>query len=94
LRENTFYARITIQQNGSEIELDSRPSDAIALAVRSGAKIYAADEVIEESGIEFEGEGNESEEVAGVTPLSDLDPAEFRRFLDSVSPDEFGGGSD
>jgi bifunctional DNase/RNase len=94
LRENTFYARITNQQNGSEIELDSRPSDAIALAVRSGAKIYAADEVIEESGIEFEGEGNESEEVAGVTPLSDLDPAEFRRFLDSVSPDEFGGGSD
>ena len=34
LRENTFYARITLQQNGSEIEIDSRPSDAIALAVR------------------------------------------------------------
>ena len=88
LRENTFYARITIQQNGSEIEIDSRPSDAIALAVRSGAKIYAADDVIEESGIEFEGEGD-GEEVAGVTPLADLDPDEFRRFLDSVSPDEF-----
>jgi hypothetical protein len=89
LRENTFYARITIQQNGAEIEIDSRPSDAIALAVRSGAKIYAADEVIEESGIEFEGEGAEGEEVAGVTPLADLDPDEFRQFLDSVSPDEF-----
>ncbi len=89
LRENTFYARITIQQNGSEIEIDSRPSDAIALAVRSGAKIYAADEVIEESGIEFEGEGADSDEIAGVTPLADLDPDEFRQFLDSVSPDEF-----
>jgi hypothetical protein len=94
LRESTFYARITIQQDGSEIELDSRPSDAIALAVRAGAKIYAADEVIEESGIEFEGEGGESDDVAGVAPLADLDPAEFRRFLDSVSPDEFARGED
>jgi uncharacterized protein len=94
LRENTFYARITIQQNGSELEIDSRPSDAIALAVRSGAKIYAADEVIEESGIEFEGEGAESEEGAGAPPLSELDPAEFRQFLDSVSPDEFARGED
>jgi len=94
LRESTFYARITIQQDGSEIELDSRPSDAIALAVRAGAKIYAADEVIEESGIEFEGEGGEGDEVPGVAPLADLDPAEFRRFLDSVSPDEFARGED
>jgi bifunctional DNase/RNase len=88
LRENTFYARITLQQNGSEIEIDSRPSDAIALAVRCGAKIYAADDVIDESGIEFEGEA-EAEELGGVTPLADLDPAEFRRFLDTVSPDQF-----
>jgi bifunctional DNase/RNase len=94
LRENTFYARITIQQNGSEIEIDSRPSDAIALAVRSGARIFAADEVIEESGIEFEGEGVQGEEVAGVPTLADLDPDEFRRFLDSVSPDEFASGED
>ncbi len=94
LRDNTFYARITIQQNGSEIEIDSRPSDAIALAVRSGAKIFAADEVIEESGIEFEGESVQGEEVAGVTPLADLDPDEFRQFLDSVSPDEFARGED
>ena len=89
LRENTFYARITLQQNGSEIEIDSRPSDAIALAVRAGAKIFVADEVIEESGIEFEGEGGERDDIAGVTPLAELDPDEFRRFLDTVSPDEF-----
>jgi bifunctional DNase/RNase len=92
LRENTFYAQITLRQNGSEIEIDSRPSDAIALAVRTGAKIYAADDVIEESGVEFEGEGTDEEiaaAAAGAPPLSDLDPAEFRRFLDEVSPDEF-----
>src|ERR671916_1457652 len=71
LRENTFYARITLQQNGSEIEIDSRPSDAIALAVRFRATIYAADEVIEESGIEFEGEGAEAEEGVAAQPLSE-----------------------
>ncbi len=60
MRENTYYARITLQQNGSEVEIDSRPSDAIALAVRSGAKIYVADEVIEESGVEFESDGSDS----------------------------------
>src|SRR6187431_1345493 len=41
LRENTFYARITLERNGAEIEIDSRPSDAIALAVRVEAKIFA-----------------------------------------------------
>ena len=91
MRENTYYARITLQQNGSEIEVDSRPSDAIALAVRSGAKIYVADDVIEESGVEFESDASEEEiaAAAGVPPLADLDPDEFRKVLDDVSPDEF-----
>src|SRR3712207_837584 len=79
LRDSTFYASITVQQNGSEIEIDSRPSDAIALAVRAEAPIFAADHVIEESAIEFEGEEVNEEEIV----------SEFKRFLDNVSPDEF-----
>ena len=79
LRENTFYARITVQQDGSEIEIDSRPSDAIALAVRADAPIFAADQVIEESAIEFEGEEVNEDEIVD----------EFKRFLDRVTPDEF-----
>ena len=63
LRENTFYAMITVSVDGSEIEIDSRPSDAIALAVRAEAPIYAADSVIEESAIEFEHEDVNEEEV-------------------------------
>src|SRR6187431_2877034 len=46
LKENTYFARITIVQNGTELEIDSRPSDAIALAVRCDAQIFAADEVV------------------------------------------------
>ena len=79
LKENTFYASITVQQNGSEIEIDSRPSDAIALAVRADAPIFAAEEVIEESAIEFEGEDVNEEEIV----------SEFKQFLEHVTPDEF-----
>src|ERR1019366_9044785 len=43
LRENTFFASITLSVNGRELEIDSRPSDAIALAVRSGAPIHSAE---------------------------------------------------
>jgi uncharacterized protein len=88
LKENTFYASITVQQNGSEIEIDSRPSDAIALAVRADAPIFAAEEVIEESAIEFEGEGEEvnDEEVQEIV-------SEFKQFLEHVTPDEFAEAS-
>ena len=79
LRDNTFYAMITVAVDGSEIEIDSRPSDAIALAVRSDAPIFAADSVIEESAIEFEGEDVNEEEVV----------EEFRKFLDEVRPEDF-----
>ena len=63
LRDNTFYASITVSVNGAEIEIDSRPSDAIALAVRCSAPIFAAEEVIDESSIEFEHEVEDQEEV-------------------------------
>jgi len=79
LRENTFYAQITLQVNGSEIEIDSRPSDAIALAVRADAKIYVADEVIDDSAIEFNQEPEDSGEVID----------EFKKFLENVSPEDF-----
>jgi uncharacterized protein len=83
LRDNTFYALITVVVDGSEIEVDSRPSDAIALAVRAGAPIYAADAVIEESAIEFDTEGDANEEVV----------EEFKKFLDEVKPEDFSSES-
>ena len=79
LRENTFYASISVVTNGTELEIDSRPSDALALAVRSDAPIFAADDVIEENAIEFEQEDVDQEEIVD----------EFKKFLDDVSPDDF-----
>jgi uncharacterized protein len=80
LRDNTFYAMITVAVDGSEIEIDSRPSDAIALAVRSDAPIFAADAVIEESAIEFEHDEEVNEEAV---------VEEFKKFLDEVRPEDF-----
>jgi bifunctional DNase/RNase len=82
LRENTFYAQITVQQDGTEIEVDSRPSDAIALAIRAEAPIYAADRVIEESAIEFEGEEVTEQQL-------EEEVAKFKNFLEQVTPDQF-----
>jgi uncharacterized protein len=79
LRENTFYAIVTVSFDGTEIEIDSRPSDAIALAVRADAPIFADDSVIEESAIEFEHEDVNEEEVV----------EEFKKFLDEVKPEDF-----
>ena len=79
LRDNTFFALVTLRTDGSDIEIDSRPSDAIALAVRSNAPIFASDDLITESSIEFDEEPDEAEDMV----------AKFKEFLDDVSPDDF-----
>jgi len=84
LRDNTFFAQITISMNGSQLEIDSRPSDALALAVRTEAPIFAAEDVIEESAIEFEHEVEDTEEVVD----------KFKEFLDNVSPEDFAAGEE
>jgi bifunctional DNase/RNase len=77
LREGTFYAIINLQRNGSAYEVSSRPSDAIALAVRLGCKIFANEDVLAEASILIPA-GDEEEEVE-----------KFREFLDNVDPEDF-----
>ncbi len=84
LRENTFHASITVKQGDSEHDIDSRSSDAIAVAIRAGVPIFAADSVIEESAIEIEGDDVNEEEIVD----------EFRRFLDEVSAEDFAAEED
>jgi uncharacterized protein len=79
LRDNTFYAVLQLDAGGQEIRLDSRPSDAIALAVRTDAPIFASVELLNANGIEFEQEMKDVEEIV----------KEFRQFLDEVSPQDF-----
>ncbi|MDA0986103.1 MAG: bifunctional nuclease family protein [Bacteroidetes bacterium] len=85
LRDGTFYAKISVENLSQVIEIDSRPSDAIAIAVRFGAPIYVAEEVINEAGlISEETEDDEEEEksvVAKKIPilkLSELEQLELK----------------
>ena len=77
LRENTFFARIHLIQKDSTLQVDSRPSDAIALALRSQAEIFVEEEVLEKSR-NLHAEGSEQ------------DPDRLRKWLEEASPEELG----
>ncbi len=79
LKENTFYALLTLKMDNGEVEVDSRPSDALALAVRTNAPIFASDQLIEDNAIEFDHEVEDAEQVV----------EKFRDFLDNVTPEDF-----
>jgi bifunctional DNase/RNase len=79
LRDNTFYAVIRLDVQGQESEVDSRPSDALALAVRTDAPIFVSAELLAANGIEFDQEMQNAEDIV----------KEFRQFLDEVSPQDF-----
>lgn len=81
LRDSTFFATISLQVNGRTVEVDSRPSDAIALAIRAGAEIFAADDVIEEAAVVFE-------EAMEDTPEEEV-VDKFKDWMNQVSPEDF-----
>jgi bifunctional DNase/RNase len=79
LHDGTFYAEIEIDRDGTKSRISSRPSDAIALAVRFGAEIpiYADESVLDEAGVLFEADEEEHE------------VEQFREFLDNITPEDF-----
>jgi len=83
IEEGTFYAELTLTTPSGPQVLDSRPSDAIALALRADAPIWVADEVIDEAGIPAEMVDIGDDEAEKVD--------EFKRFLDDVDPEDFQG---
>jgi len=81
LRDDTFYARVVLDNNGHPLEIDSRPSDAIALAVRAKAPIFVAEPVMEKAAITpDEGISCSDEESLSV----------FREFVDTLELDDLG----
>ena len=95
LNNDTFYARIVLDMNGNKLEIDSRTSDAIALAVRAQVPIYADESVLERAGIlldkEPEGQllGGHSEALSGVTPDDIEKMSAFKDFIESLDLDDF-----
>ncbi|MGH3665695.1 MAG: bifunctional nuclease family protein [Egibacteraceae bacterium] len=76
LRERTFYAEIQMTADGGSVVVSSRPSDAIALAVRATVPIFADESVLAEAGIEIEDE-------------DEAEVEQFKEFLDKVIPEDF-----
>jgi len=82
LKNDTFYAEIVVEQNGRTLEIDSRPSDAIALAVRLDVPIYVSPEVMDKAGIVPSSEEDE------VTCEDEEKLAAFRDFVDTLDLDD------
>jgi len=80
LQDGTFYAEIEIDRDGTKSRISSRPSDAIALAVRYGTAevpIFADEAVLDEAGVLFEADEEEHE------------VEQLREFLDNITPEDF-----
>lgn len=77
LKETTFYATLVLEtKGGDEVEIDARPSDSIALAVRTGAAIYATEKVLKEGAVMDKGK---------VTKQMD----DLKKFIETVKPSDF-----
>ena len=93
LRDGTYYATIAMRRNDSEYEVSSRPSDAIALAVRLGCKILASSEVLEEASVvmtDAEAEDAEEEAAPPDPAVAEAEVERFREFLQDITPEDFG----
>ena len=80
MRDSIFFADLALDMSGKEVQVTSRPSDAIALAVRTGTPVFTFAGVLEEAGVHFE-EDDDDDEVA-----------RFREFLEDATIEDFLGG--
>jgi bifunctional DNase/RNase len=87
LKQNTFFAKITVEAAGQILSIDARPSDSIALALKTKAKIYAAEELLTDELdrlIQSEGPARAPEQT------EDQRVEELRRFIENMNPKDFG----
>ena len=94
LENDTFFAKISVEHNGQTIEVDSRPSDAIALAVRAGVPIYANESVLDRAGVLLNAEGEQADADAppAVTPEELEKLSAFSDFIGELDLDNLGEG--
>ncbi|MFP4498261.1 MAG: bifunctional nuclease family protein [Vulcanimicrobiota bacterium] len=79
IHENTFYAKIVIESNGKNLEIDARPSDSIALALRTSAPIFVSERIILEETV--------------VDPKAEHDVNKFKSYIDNLKPADFLKGT-
>lgn len=103
MRKEIFFARLVVEVDGKQVEIDSRPSDAIAIAVRAKAPIFVADEVMDKSAVEPEAEIDMDEEASSAErrmpfsrSSSDIDEftAKEDEVLEEVDESQFSAFAD
>ncbi|HLH26025.1 MAG TPA: bifunctional nuclease family protein [Chloroflexota bacterium] len=95
LADETFYARLILDQNGQHLEVDSRPSDAIALAIRAKVPIFVEEAVLDQAGMVFETEESEGETGTTkheATPIDEEKLSVFKQFIETLDIDDLGKG--
>lgn len=83
VRDHTYFAALHVEGAGGATVIDCRPSDAIALAARTGAPIFAEESLLDAAAVEAPADADEVDEEAILD--------EFRDFLDDIDPDDFAG---
>jgi bifunctional DNase/RNase len=97
VQENTYYAELHLQLDGNVVQVDARPSDSIAIALRFGAPIFALESLLTAVAVE-EGESEDEEsagpsftqEVPPLTPERDLSAEALKAYLEKMRPEDFG----
>jgi len=93
LANDTFYARVVLDVNGQPLEVDSRPSDAIALAVRARVPIFADESVMDRAGVLLDKDGEQveggAERANKVLPEELEKMSAFKDFIESLDLDDF-----
>ncbi len=97
LSDETFYAKLVIDENGRHVEVDSRPSDAIAIAIRAKVPIFVEEAVLEQAGMMFDGEneGEEAEAEGRAAPVEAVDESKlsvFKEFIETLDIEDLGKG--
>jgi bifunctional DNase/RNase len=85
LQASTYYAELHLRRGDDQSVVSSRPSDAVAIAVRTNSPLFVSDELMDAEGILLAIEGSEEDDA---TPEELV--GQFREFLDSIKPEDFG----
>jgi len=86
LQSSTYFAELHLVRGGDRTSVSCRPSDAVAIAVRTGAPLFVSDELMDAEGIVLAIDGSDDEDDATPEELV----GQFRQFLDSIKPEDFG----
>jgi uncharacterized protein len=101
LNDNTFYARLVLEQGGQQQSIDMRPSDAVALAVRTETPIYVAEAVLDQAGVTPPPAADVGAQATSGEPEPEPEPegdasglAPFKEFIDSLDLDDLDAGGE